>query len=123
MEWRKLTEEEKEEITKHNTEKAREYLSQFPRRSYDLEDLVSYIMKGGKVFRLDTGNRGNDDLLVGETEEEVLADYFGWLDDPEAEAEGIEVTEISLENSFSDMGLMDWLDYLKAEAEAEADED
>jgi len=91
-----MTEQEKKQIV-------REYLDQFPRLSHDLEELVNAFFKGEKIYRLDTGNRGDDDLLFGGTEEDVLHDYFSWRDDGEEEAKDVSVFEITAE----DIGIED----------------
>ena len=111
MEWRKLTEEEKAELTRINREKVEQYLSGFSHRSHDLEVLVDYIMDGGQVWHLDTGDKGEDDLLCGDRDE-VEEDVIGFYDGEEEEE--FELTEISLKASASDMGLWDFVDFLKS---------
>ena len=122
MNWRKLTDSEKADLTRINKEIVTEYLSHFPRKSYDLDLLVEYFMDGGKIWRLDTRNAGYDDLLTGDRDEveEAIADFF----DGDG-LEDYEIYEISIEHERtygSMMGLWDFTDYLKHLEDDSADE-
>ncbi len=51
-------------------------------RSHDPAFIEAAISSGQTAWELDTGNDGLDDVLLGETEEEVRAEVEDWLDAP-----------------------------------------
>ena len=67
-------------------------------RSHTKEEVIEALKQGKKVFALDTGNYGEDDVLIGGTMEEALADVLShqeWAELPE----GWELREISCPTS------------------------
>jgi hypothetical protein len=65
-------------------------------RSHAKEEVIEALKQGKKVFALDTGNYGEDDVLIGGTMEEALADVLAYHELAELpEGWEITVTEIS----------------------------
>ena len=62
-------------------------------RSHAKEEVIEALKQGKKVFALDTGNYGEDDVLIGGTLEEALADVLSHHELAEL-PEGWEITEI-----------------------------
>ena len=62
-------------------------------RSHAKEEVIEALKKGEKVWRLDTGNYGEDDVLIGGTMEEALADVLAYHELAEL-PEDWEITEI-----------------------------
>ena len=63
-------------------------------RSHAKEEVIEALKQGKKVFALDTGNFGEDDVLIGGTMEEALADVLAYHELAEL-PEDWEITEIS----------------------------
>ena len=63
-------------------------------RSHAKEEVIEALKQGKKVFALDTGNFGEDDVLIGGTMEEALADVLSHQELAEL-PEGWELREIS----------------------------
>ena len=68
-------------------------------RSHAKEEVIEALKQGKKVFALDTGNFGEDDVLIGGTMEEALAlaDVLSHHELAEL-PEDWEITEISRPN-------------------------
>ena len=62
-------------------------------RSHMKAEVIEALKKGEKVWRLDTGNYGEDDVLIGGTMEEALADVLSHQELAEL-PEGWELTEL-----------------------------
>ena len=62
-------------------------------RSHAKTEVLEALKKGEKVWRLDTGNFGEDDVLIGGTMEEALADVLSHHELAEL-PEDWEITEI-----------------------------
>ena len=62
-------------------------------RSHAKEEVIEALKQGKKVFALDTGNYGEDDVLIGGTMEEALADVLAYHELAEL-PEDWEITEI-----------------------------
>ena len=62
-------------------------------RSHAKEEVIEALKQGKKVFALDTGNFGEDDVLIGGTMEEALADVLSHHELAEL-PEDWEITEI-----------------------------
>ena len=63
-------------------------------RSHTKEEIIEALKQGKKAFALDTGNFGEDDVLIGETRNDVLADVLSHHELAEL-PEGWELREIS----------------------------
>lgn len=63
-------------------------------RSHAKEEVIEALKQGIKVFALDTGNYGEDDVLIGGTMEEALADVLSHHELAEL-PEGWEISEMT----------------------------